>query len=235
MVFLAGCATSSVGESARTTAPITPSAAGTTTRITQPVPRDAVDALAGMTTPGAAGYLIGPLDILDVTVFKVPELSKTVQVSEFGRFGYPLVGEVQAAGRSPRDLEKELTRQLGDKFLRNPQVTVLVREYNSQRYTVEGAVKKAGVFPMQGNVTLMQAIANAQGLEPLSDETLVIFRQIDGQASIARFALSDLRSGKIEDPMLKSGDIVMAPSSDMKEGMQTLFKAAPLIGLFALL
>lgn len=236
MVSLAGCATSSVGEAVRPTTPAAPVAGSPAPlRATGPVSPEAVTALVNTNTPGAAGYQIGPLDVLDITVFKVPELSKTVQVSESGRFGYPLVGDVQAAGRSPRDVERDLTRLLGDKYLRSPQVSILVKEYNSQRFTVEGAVKKPGVFPMQGQVTLMQAVAGAQGLEPLSDDTLVIFRQINGQRSIARFSMSDLRAGKIGDPTLVPGDIVMAPSSDVKEGMMTLFKAAPLIGVFALL
>lgn len=189
----------------------------------------AVDALAATTTPGSSGYRVGPLDILVIDVFKVQELSQTVQVSEVGTFSYPLIGDVKAAGLTVAQIEQKLQRDLGDKYLHNPQVTVLVKEYNSQRVTVDGAVKKPGVFPMRGRTTLMQALAGAEGLTPTADNTLVVFRQNGNERSVAKYAMSDLRSGAVADPQLQPGDIVMAPSSAVKENLDNLFKAAPLV------
>lgn len=186
-------------------------------------------------TPGNLGYKIGPQDVIEVSVFKVPELSKIVQVSEAGTVGFPLVGEIVVAGRTARDVESELTKELGERYLQNPQVTVFVKEYNSQRFTVEGAVNKPGVFPMQGRVSLLQAVAMAQGLGSVSDDTVIVFRMADGERKAARFDISDIRSGDAEDPYLMAGDVVVAGTSAFKEGFNGLLKALPITGLFALL
>ena len=100
---------------------------------------------------------------MDVSVFKVPELSKSVQVADTGTINLPLVGEVPAAGKTAQEVEQDLTKKLGAKYLQNPQVTVFVKEYNSQRVTIEGAVKKPGVYPVRGKTSLLQFIAMAEG------------------------------------------------------------------------
>lgn len=197
------------------------------------VPSSLVTASVEQRTPGSAVYHIGPFDVLEITVFKVPDLSKTVQVSEDGKFSYPLVGDVQASGRTASQIEKDLARQLGDKYLRNPQVSVFVKEYNSQRVTVDGAVKTPGVFPMKGTMTLIQAIALSGGLDPLAEGNVIIFRQIDGKQAAARFNLNDVRQGKIDNPTLAAGDIVMVPTSDLKESVQNVLKVLPVVGAFA--
>lgn len=197
------------------------------------VPSSLVAASVEQRTPGSAVYHIGPFDVLEINVFKVPDLSKTVQVSEDGRFSYPLVGDVQASGRTASQIEKDLARQLGDKYLRNPQVSVFVKEYNSQRVTVDGAVKNPGVFPMKGQMGLIQAIALSGGLDQLAEGTVIIFRQIDGKQAAARFSLNDVRQGKIDNPQLAAGDIVMVPTSDLKENLQNVLKVLPIVGAFA--
>ena len=103
--------------------------------------------------------------MLDITVFKVPELSKTIQVSETGTINLPLVGEVQAAGKTTQELERVLTAKLGATYLQNPQVSVLVKENNSQHVVVQGAVEKTGVYPIRGKTTLMELVAMAGGLK----------------------------------------------------------------------
>lgn len=197
--------------------------------------RKSAEKLTAVASPESSAYRIGPLDVLDVSVFKVPELSKTAQVSEVGTINYPLVGEVRAAGLTAREVEVNLTRTLGEKYLQKPQVTVFVKEYNSQRVTIEGAVKKPGVYPIQGGLTLLQLMAVAQGTDTASDDTVLIFRQENGKRSAARFTLSELRSGGASDPALRAGDVVVANSSALKEGFNNVLKAIPLAGVFALL
>jgi polysaccharide export outer membrane protein len=199
------------------------------------IPASELRAATAAGTPGSEGYRVGPLDVLDITVFKLTDLNKTVQVSESGRFGFPLIGEVQGSGRTVSEIEKDLESRLGVDYLRNPQITVLVKEYNSHRITVEGAVKKAGVFPMQGPMSLLQAVATAGGLDELSDGSLLVFRRVDGKTAVARFNLNDLRNQQAEDPTLQAGDIVMVPSSDLKQGLQYFMRAAPLLNAFVLL
>ncbi len=195
----------------------------------------AVNAVTATSTPGSDGYRVGPLDVLNVTVFKVDDLTKTVQVSESGRFTFPLVGDIQASGRTVSEIEKDLADKLGGNYLRNPQVTVLVKEYNSHRITVDGAVNKAGVFPMQGPMSLLQSIAMAGGMQEVADGTILVFRRIDGKTAVAKFSVADLRSQKVSDPDLLAGDIVTIPSSDLKIGMRYILQSVPLFNAFMLL
>ncbi|MBL8564360.1 MAG: polysaccharide export protein [Hyphomicrobiaceae bacterium] len=206
-----------------------------TVAATDPSVKATAASLTAVAQPGNAAYKIGPFDVLDVSVFKVPELSKTVQVSDAGTVNLPLVGEMVAGGRTAREVEQELTKTLGDKYLQKPQVTVLVKEYNSQRVTLEGAVKKPGVFPIQGRLTLLQALATAQGLDPSADSTVVIFRDQDGKRAAARFDVSEVRSGAVADPQLQAGDVVVAGSSALKEAWNNFLRALPIASAFALL
>jgi polysaccharide export outer membrane protein len=145
-----------------------------------------------------------------------------------------LVGDVIAAGKTPREVERELTALLGAKYLQNPQVSVYVKEFNSQRVTIEGAVKRPGVFPIQGNMSLLQAVAIAQGLESNSDDTVLVFRQTSGKRSAARFDIDSIRTGDAEDPPLQAGDVVVAGTSAIKEGFGNLLKVLPLASFAAL-
>ncbi len=102
-----------------------------------------------------------------MTVFKAPELSKTVQVSETGTINFPLIGELDAAGKSAREIEQEMTKKLGSKYLQNPQISVFVKDYFSQRITMEGAIKKPGVYPIAGGLVVLQAMAQAGGFDEI--------------------------------------------------------------------
>src|SRR5262249_49537709 len=99
---------------------------------------------------GTNVYRIGPMDVLEVSVFQAPDLSKTVEVAEDGTVDLPLLGATPAAGKTTYELQRELSSKLGAKYLQNPQVTVSVKEFNSSRVTVSGAVKNPGVFPFKG-------------------------------------------------------------------------------------
>src|SRR5262249_7877359 len=101
--------------------------------------------------PGA--YKIGHADVLDISVFKVPELARTVEVDESGTINFPPVGEVSVFGKTARDIERDLAKRLEARYLRSAQVTVSVKEFNSQRVTVEGAVKQQGVHALKGKTT----------------------------------------------------------------------------------
>lgn len=190
---------------------------------------DTARKLTAGATPGNSAYRIGPLDMLDVSVFKVPDMSKTVQVGDDGQISYPLIGEVQAAGKTTHELERDLAKRLGDKYLRSPQVSVLVREYNSQRVTVEGSVKSSGVYPMKGNTSLVQVIAMAGGIDStIGSGDVVIFRSIDGRRSVARFDMDAIKKGNAEDPQLQPGDVVVADTSTTKVVLHNVLSVLPL-------
>jgi polysaccharide export outer membrane protein len=201
------------------------------TSASAPVKRD-IEKLTASATPGSVAYKVGPQDVLELSVFKVPELSKKVSVAAEGTINLPLVGEVRATGLTTREIEQNVTRLLGEKYLQNPQVTVLVAEYNSQRVTVEGAVKKPGVYPIQGELTLLQSIAVAQGLERTADTSVLVFRQRNGRRSAARFELDEIRSGRVKDPRLAAGDVVVVKTSVAKEAFDNVLKVVPLARVF---
>jgi polysaccharide export outer membrane protein len=190
---------------------------------------EAADKLTSVAMPGNAAYRIGPLDVLDVSVFKVPDLAKTVQVSEDGTINYPLVGTVPAAGKTAKQVEQDLSQQLGAKYLRSPQVTVLVKEFNSQRVTVEGSVKTTGVYAIKGKTTLMQVLAMAGDVDmSVASGDIVVFRTINGQRSAAKFDADAIKSGKAEDPQMEPGDVVVVNTSDTKVALQNVLKVLPL-------
>jgi polysaccharide export outer membrane protein len=195
-------------------------------------PKTAEAKISVASLPGSGGYKIGAQDVLEVSVFKVPELSKTVSVAETGTVGLPLVGEVKVAGLTAQEVERDLTKKLGAKYLQSPQVTVAVREYNSQRITIDGSVKKPGVIPYRSSISLLQVIASADGLADDSDSTVVIFRTSNGKRSAARFDVSEIRSGTAADPEIKPGDVIVAGSSAVKAAVNNVLKALPLAGLF---
>ena len=220
---LAGCA-GSLGEAANSE-----SAGGTGSSDLARV----ADRYSATSTPGNAGYKIGPQDVLDVTVFKVPDLSRSVQVADNGSINFPLLGEVATAGKTSREVEQELASRLGARYLQSPQVSVFVKEYNSQRATVEGAVKKPGVFPIRGRMTLLQMIAQAEGLDKESaSSTVVVFRQTETGRAAARFDVDDIRAGRAEDPVIQKGDTIVVDSSSGKVAFGYFTRMLPVASLF---
>lgn len=194
-----------------------------------PAVAKAIESITNAAKPGSSAYKIGPQDLVEISVFKVAELSKSVQVSENGTINLPLLGEVRAVGMTARDLERQLTADLGAKYLQNPQVTVYIREYNSQRVTLEGGgIKKPGVYALKGKMTLLQLVATAEGLSDISDSEVAIFRQKGEKKEAVKFNVASIRSGDSEDPELYAGDVVVAGTSATKEVFNNVLKAVPI-------
>ncbi len=228
MAFLAGCA-----DSLSSKGDVPDGAAGSGTPTSEADLARAASSFTSSATPGSTSYKVGPLDILDITVFKVPELSRSAQVADNGIINLPLVGDVKALGRTSRDIERDIAARLGAKYLNSPQVSVFVKEYNSQRTTIEGAVKKPGVYPLKGRTTLLQIIAQAEGLDRESaSSTVLVFRQGEGQKSAARFDVEEIRAGKSQDPEVVAGDVIVAESSSSKLAFSYVVKALPAASLF---
>ncbi len=182
---------------------------------------------------GATDYRLGAQDLIEVSVFGVDELSKTVRVNSNGQISLPLVGSVMAGGRTVPELETELTQRYSDGYLQRPQVTIFVKEFSSQRITLEGAIRKPGIYPLTGSITLLQAVAVAGGLDPLADlNGIVLFRQIEGKKMAAAYNMRDLRSGRINDPMLYGDDIVVIEQSGSKTALRRFLESIPAFGLF---
>jgi polysaccharide export outer membrane protein len=122
-------------------------------------------------------YQIGAKDLLEISVFEVPELNITVRVSENGMVTLPLLGEVKAEGLNRADLEKKIAVMLEKKYLKNAQVTIFIKEFQSKKISVMGAVKNPGEHDLIGRQSLLQVISMAGGLSEQASDTVVIFRQ----------------------------------------------------------
>lgn len=190
--------------------------------------------LAQFSGGGVSAYQIGAQDLLEITVFNVPELSKTLQVADTGTINFPLLGEVPVAGKTARQVEQDLTARLGADYLQNPQVTVYVKENNSRNITISGAVKKPGVYPLTTRTSLLQAIAIAEGFGESAESTVLVLRGTGRKQSAAKFDIAAIQSGRMADPTLQAGDRVVVGESAIKKGFNTFLKAVPMIGTFAL-
>jgi polysaccharide export outer membrane protein len=187
-------------------------------------------------TPGATEYRIGPADTLDINVNQLPEFTKTVEVDPSGRILLPLIGQVEASGRTPAQLSEDIAAALKKKYMKDPLVTVSVKEAQGQKVTVDGAVSKPGVYPLAGSTTLLQAIALAQGPDPKLANTkrVAIFRTVGGERRSAFYDLNEIRHGKAQDPVVYGNDIVVVDQSGAKSFMQN-FSGGSFIGLLGMI
>jgi polysaccharide biosynthesis/export protein len=180
-------------------------------------------------------YRIASLDVLDVTVLGVPDLSRTVQVSSEGFISLPLIKTISAAGLTAHEIENQIAAKLAATYMQSPQVSVFIKEFNSQRITVDGAVVKPGIYPFTGKLTLLQAIALSQGLTQVADtKGVLVFRNSGDQTQVARFDISKIRKGQARNPMLQAGDIVTVDESTSRTTLRAIKDVVPLTGLFQL-
>lgn len=134
-------------------------------------------------TDAKAEYEIGPADILNVTVYGNDDLTQTVVVQSDGTFTFPLVGQVKASGHTPDALAAKLALLLGQRYIRKPQVTVVVREFKSKNVYIMGAVTRPGPYPMSGAMTLVEALARAGPLTPKAASEIIVVRPPAGKGS----------------------------------------------------
>lgn len=163
-------------------------------------------------------YRIGVHDLLEISVFQVPDLSRSVRVNSRGQITLPMIGAVQAGGLSAQELEETLAARLAESMLQDPQVSVFIKEYVSQRVIIEGQVRRTGNYPIQGRTTLLSALARAEGLESVADENAVkVIRPLpNGQKEIQVFDLDKIRSGETEDPLIKGDDVVVVEKAAVR-------------------
>ncbi len=164
---------------------------------------------------GASGYRIGRQDLLEIDVFGVEELKQTVRVSDDGSITLPLLGRLAVAGLTKAELEGLIARLLDERYVRDPQVTVFVKEYESRKVAVSGAVKKPDTYEMLGDKTLLEMISIAGGLDKDLGKEIVIFRQ-DDHGTTRRIAVDLERLVYDADPSLNlavlPGDIIYVPA-----------------------
>lgn len=194
----------------------------------RPAPPAAVDPNAPK--PDSA---IAPLDRLEVKIFREPDLSvEDVLVDEGGHIALPLVGTVMAAGKSTRTLSAEISARLL-RYLREPEVAVTLKEAASRQITVTGSVVQPGVYPLEGRLTLLQAVALARGPSQVASlDQVLIFRTREGQRTAARFDLDDIARGKAHDPEVVSGDTIAIGSSRFKTAWRDILASIRSFNIF---
>jgi polysaccharide export outer membrane protein len=174
----------------------------------------------------AADYVIGPHDVLAIQVFDQTDLGGKYTVETDGTFSFPLIGRVTAAGMSLRKFESELKKRLADGYFRNPQVTVAIEHYRSQRVFVMGEVRNPGAVPLTGGMTLIEALARAGSTLSSSSGEVAIVRAPPGAkgpllpdpekaAEILRASIRDLEGGSLKQNIeLHDGDTIFVPRAE---------------------
>lgn len=162
--------------------------------------------------PDPGEYRIGREDVLEVVVWHEPELTRVVPVRPDGKISLPLAGEVEAAGKTPAELQAGLTKALSP-FIQDTAVAVLVREINGARVYVLGEVTRPGGFPLRGPMSVMQAIAVAGGrTEFAGDEVVWLRQQHDGATERVSLSFDDLLKGEAVGALsLRGGDVLYVP------------------------
>ncbi len=158
-------------------------------------------------------YVIGPQDVLNISVWREPDISRTVPVRPDGRISLPLLNDVQAAGLTPMQLAAPITERLR-KYLADPQVTVIVTEINSQRIYILGEVNRAGTYPLLPNMTVLQALSSAGGFSQFADlKNIYVVRDGNGKQVKFPFNYKEVIKGRKSEQNipLKSGDTIVVP------------------------
>ena len=172
----------------------------------EPLPTDLVSA--------PRPQVLGPFDQVSVDVFGLPEFSRTLTIDRSGNIALPLAGEVAASGRTPTQLGAVIAQRLRINHVRNPQVIVNVTQVVSQVVTVSGQVRTPGLYPVTGRMTLVRAIARAEGTTDYAREDLVlVYRRVNGQDVVGLYDLRSIRLGLYADPEIFANDIVQVDSS----------------------
>jgi polysaccharide export outer membrane protein len=181
-------------------------------------------------TAGDRPSLIGPLDTIQVDVFNVPELSREMQVDASGRISMPLVGTIDARGKTAGELGTAIESALRGRYVRNPDVTVNIRSSVSQVVTIDGQVVEPGLYPVTNQMTLLRAIASAKGLSEFArEDDVIILRTINGRKMAGLYNIDAIRRGAYGDPAIYANDVVVVGDSPQRRMFRDLVSLAPLI------
>lgn len=173
-----------------------------------------------------ANYVVGPDDVLTVTVFNEPQLSGKFRVENDGQFDYPFLGRIKAGGTTVGEIAAVVKAKLADGYLRNPQVTVEVEQFRSQSVFVMGEVRSPGKYTLTGSVTLIEALAQAGSTTSGAGSDVLILHPKgttqgaptlpeEREAEVQRVSLRDLQSGKLsQNVQIRDGDTIFVPKAE---------------------
>lgn len=174
-------------------------------------------AQSGTPMPGVrsdATYVIGADDVLSISVWKEPDLSRSVTVRSDGKISLPLVGDLQAEGRTPSQLEQSITAELRS-YISEPQVAVIVQQTNSLKFNILGQVTKPGSYPLNSGITIVDAIATAGGFKDFAKKKSIYILRPDssGKDTHINFNYEKFIKGKntAQNIYLKPHDTIIVP------------------------
>jgi len=207
-----GLAQSVQPPASRPTSPAPVSGGPVASAASAPVPAAAASVAAQAVLP-PPDYVIGPDDILDIVFWREKDLSIEAMVRPDGRISLPLLNDVQAAGLTPEQLRQKLMTE-GQRFVEDPNATVVVKQINSRKLYVTGQVAKPGVYPLTGPTNVLQALSMVGGvLEYADNEKIIIMRTENGRPMNYRFNYKDVIHQKNlkQNILLKPGDTIVVP------------------------
>ena len=185
---------------------------------------DVVQPVARQTRPG---------DMLTLDVFNEPQFSGKFRLDDRGVITHPVLGDVDVNNRSLAQVEAILRERLARNYVRNPRVTASLSDDFTQQVTVEGAVTKPGLYPADGDLTLLRVLALSGGTTEFArTKDVIVFRNIDGERQAAVFDLNDIRVGRAEDPRIYGNDYVVITDDDNRRRYREVLRAVPLLGFF---
>ncbi|MCD6185055.1 MAG: polysaccharide biosynthesis/export family protein [Deltaproteobacteria bacterium] len=158
-------------------------------------------------------YLIGRGDILDISVWKDEALTKLVTVLPDGKISFPLIGDIDAAGKTVTSLRNELNKKI-EQYVPDPNLSVVVQQVNSMMIYIIGRINHPGRFVLNTNINVLQALSMAGGLNPFAKKNkILIFREENGKTTIFKFRYNDVSRGEAleQNIILKRGDIIVVP------------------------
>ena len=202
------------------------------TGLVQVVATDALPAPSSADTLGQPRtYIIGPLDVLTIDVYGIDGMAnREIKVDNSGRISIPLAGTITATGQTPEQLSAVIVERLRAAYMRDPQVSVNVKDAVSQVVTIDGQVMQPGLYPVLGDMTLMDGVAVARGLgEFAAQDDVVVLRSVNGVRYAGIYNIAAIRRGNYPDPQIYANDVVIVGDSATLRRIKDFITVLPAI------
>jgi polysaccharide export outer membrane protein len=172
-------------------------------------------------------YRLGSNDLLEVEVLDADNLRRTVRVNAAGAISLPLIGHVAVAGLTSQEAEERIAARYAERYLQNPQVSIFIKEFTTERITIEGAVAHPGIFPLTGQMTLLRALAVAGGFGSIANSKEVMLYRVNDQKQREShvYDIEKIRAGQADDPPIKGDDLIVVQRDSMRAALKdSLFR-----------
>ena len=166
-------------------------------------------------------YRISSNDLIEFDIFGVPDMKRSVRVNASGMISLPLIGAVQVAGLTGQQAEAMIAARYQERYLQNPQVSVFIKEFTTQRIAIEGAVLKPGIYPVTGQLSLLRALALAGGYAQYAElKEIMLYRTTNGERTAQTFDLEKIRAGEEMDPEVLPDDVIVVKRNPSRTALR---------------